>query len=76
MILEIFSPESGKKMDQVQSVVLPGSLGQAQILPGHAEAFFSLKAGNIVVETQKDTQEIPISGGICYIENDNISVVL
>ncbi|MBD3351296.1 MAG: ATP synthase F1 subunit epsilon [Candidatus Lokiarchaeota archaeon] len=62
--------------DQIKSVLLPGSLGQMQLLPGHANLLSKLEIGEVVVETQKGTKEnFVLNGGFVVNREDNIVIL-
>ena len=55
MFLEILSAEEKIFSGEVESVILPGSSGQFQILNNHAPIISSLKKGEIIYkENSKD----------------------
>lgn len=58
------------------SLTLPGSDGQMEILPGHAEAFFKLNPGEVVLITH-DAPASPISipESVCYIQNNQVLII-
>jgi len=73
----ITSPQKTFNYPKIQSVTLPSSSGQIQILSNHAESFFVLNQGKIQlhkINQQKET--IQITGGECYINANNIIIIL
>lgn len=73
----ITSPTKTISYNKLQSITLPASLGQMQILPGHAESFILLQKGNIVLERpDKSSEVIQIVAGECYVKNDAMVVIL
>lgn len=73
----ISSATQTKKYGNLTSVTLPASLGQAQILPGHAEAFILLNGG-IVILRQSDGQKqsVQISKGGCHVKDNEVMIIL
>jgi len=73
----IVSSDNKKQYNNLESVILPAWSGEMQILPGHAESFFLLKAGDIVLRLADNKKEtIRITNGEGCVKNDNISVIL
>ncbi len=61
----------------ILSVTLPAFSGQMQILPDHAEAFVLLQKGSIFLrKLSKQSENIQIISGECYIKDDTITIIL
>jgi F-type H+-transporting ATPase subunit epsilon len=74
--LHVVTPERELFSSQVASVGIPGSAGEAQILPGHARAIVDLKPGALVVsKTDQSIEYFCIAGGYAEV-NDNTVTVL
>lgn len=73
----ISSPQKTITYSQVTRLQLTTTKGQIEILPGHAEAFFLLKNGEIIFY-QKTAPEkhFPVNGGVCYVKDDQITFIL
>jgi F-type H+-transporting ATPase subunit epsilon len=77
LTLNILSPERRllEKVD-VQSVKLPGSEGQIQILPGHAPTVGTLEAGAFSYVAQGQPEAVGfVSTGFFQVENDTVTVL-
>ena len=74
----ITSKEGTKDYKNLKSVLLPGLVGQIQILPGHAETFVLLKSGHVVLLNAESglEEKIQISDGECTVRKDNITIIL
>ncbi len=73
----IRSPEGATTYRELRSVTLPAWKGAMQILPGHAEAFVSLKRGNIVMELGDGRREMKaVKSGECHVRDDTVTVIL
>jgi F-type H+-transporting ATPase subunit epsilon len=76
MNLEIVTPEARVYEDTVESVVLPTTSGEINILPGHIPLVTEIQAGEIFVSKSDTTgQALAISKGFAQCVGDKISVL-
>jgi len=75
MNLEIVTPEARVYEDTVDSVVLPTTSGEINILPGHIPIVTEIKAGEIIVSRSGVAQSLAISKGFAQCVGDKISVL-
>jgi len=68
--LKIVSPERIEFEGEVQSVKVPGMMGNFEILTDHAPIISSLQKG--VVEY--DGKQLPIMGGFVSVQKNEVSV--
>ena len=61
MNLEIVTPEARVYEDTVDSVVLPTTSGEINILPGHIPLVTEIQAGEIIVSKSGSGQSLAIS---------------
>lgn len=47
-------------------------VGKFDILPGHADFFSVMSPGEVIIETEADTVNFPISGGIIGVRDDEV----
>ncbi len=76
MQLEILTPDKTVFSGDVDSVTLPGSGGQFQVLKNHAALVSSLEKGNIKLMVNKIEQQFEISGGVVEVLNNKIVVLV
>ncbi len=76
MELEIISPERIVYTGKVDSVTLPGVLGQFTILPQHAALISSLKEGEIIYIDADGENRIRIDSGFAEVRDNKISVCI
>lgn len=91
MILEIVTPETYLLSTEVESVSVPGTNGNFEMLNNHAAIISSLEAGaikfkgkNVVIEekhqdrfTQLDKgYQIEIEGGVVEMKNDKVTILV
>ena len=67
MFLEILSAEEKIFSGEVDSVILPGTDGQFQILNNHAPIISSLTNGEIKYSDKSKNQTLEINGGIVEV---------
>lgn len=76
MNLEIVTPEAKVYGDTVESVVLPTTSGEINILPGHIPLVTEIRAGEIIISRSNTTgQALAISKGFAQCVGDKISVL-
>jgi F0F1-type ATP synthase epsilon subunit len=69
---------SGKttNYEDVKSITLPAYAGEAEILPGHAEAFLLFGEGEIMIERPGNNERVKVKGGEFYVKDDKATIVL
>ncbi len=75
MHLEIITPDKTLFEGEVESATFPGSKGSFQVLKNHAAIISSLDKGKVTLKSNKEVQEIMISGGIVEVLKNNIIVL-
>jgi F-type H+-transporting ATPase subunit epsilon len=76
MHLEIITPDKELYSGEVTSIVVPGKEGSFGIMNNHAPIISTLKAGKIkVTDTQKNTQQFEIKGGVVEVSKNKVSVL-
>ena len=76
MILEIITPEKEIFKGDVQSVTLPGTSGEFEILNQHAPIISTLTNGIIkIITSKKETKKFDINGGVIEMLNNKIIVL-
>ncbi len=73
--LEIVSPVRMVFQGEVNSVIIPGTLGSFQVLKNHAPLISTFEVGKIKVDTENGALEYSTSGGIFEVK-DNKAIVL
>lgn len=72
--LVITSPERTVFDGKVDMAVLPGEMGEFQVLVNHAPLISSLAAGEVKYAAGNETQSLKIKGGFVEVRNNQISV--
>lgn len=47
-------------------------VGKFDVLPGHADFFSVMSPGEVLIETESDTINFPITGGIIGVRDDEV----
>ena len=68
--LKIVSPEKIEFDGEVESVLVPGTMGQFEILNDHAPIISSLQKGIV----EYDGKQLPITGGFVAVQKNEVSV--
>ena len=76
MKLEIITPEKNIFEGEVNSVKLPGTNGEFEILNNHAPIVSTLSNGLIrIVNSENNTEEFSINGGVIEMKNNKIIIL-
>lgn len=74
MILKIVSTEKVVYHGEIESVTVPGTLGEFEILVDHAPLISSLEKGCVKYKTKDGEQSIDILGGFVEVKRNEVSV--
>ncbi len=72
--LKIVSPERIEFEGEVESVMVPGTLGQFEILVNHAPIISSLEKGTVTYTTPTGSHSIEIIGGFAEVQKNKVSL--
>ena len=72
--LKIGSPEKVMFDGDVQSVLVPGSLGSFEILTDHAPIISSLEKGKVEYATDEGRTGFEINGGFVVVKKNEVSL--
>ncbi len=72
--LKIVSPEKVVYDGETESVVVPGLLGQFEILNNHAPIISSLTHGTVEYTTREGKQSLDVRGGFVEVKKNEVSV--
>jgi F-type H+-transporting ATPase subunit epsilon len=75
LLLEIVTPERLAYSDQVDSVVVPGSLGELGVLPHHAPLVSTLGVGELRIRKGGSEESFAIVGGFLQVRPDKVVVM-
>jgi F-type H+-transporting ATPase subunit epsilon len=76
LTLEIVTPERIVLSEEgVESVTVPGAMGELTLLPQHAALMTALQPGPLVVRKGGVETDIALSGGFLEIMNDKITIL-
>lgn len=73
--LEIVTPEGKAFSDDVNDVVLPGGLGEMDVLPAHSNLVTTLLPGELRYKKDGHTHELAIGAGFAEIQGDRVNVL-
>ncbi|MBA2374009.1 MAG: F0F1 ATP synthase subunit epsilon [Chloroflexi bacterium] len=73
--LEIVTPERLAYSDEVDSVVVPGTLGELGILPHHAPLVSTLGVGELRIRKGGSEESFAIVGGFLQVRPDKVVVM-
>jgi F-type H+-transporting ATPase subunit epsilon len=73
--LEIVTPEKRVVADEVDEVVMPGTLGYLGVLPGHAPLLTGLDIGEVTLRNGSEKRYLAVSGGFAEVTRDRVSIL-
>lgn len=74
LTLKIVSPEKIIFSGEVNSVLVPGTLGEFEILTDHAPIISTLDAGRVVYSVKGTKMELHIVGGFVEVKKNEVSL--
>ena len=72
--LKIVSPEKIEFSGAVESVLVPGTMGQFEILQDHAPIISTLQVGTVEYATPDGKQSLEIQGGFVEVQKNVVSL--
>ena len=72
--LKIVSPEKVVFHGEVESVLVPGTIGSFEILKDHAPIISSLEVGKVEYTTREGKQAMNIKGGFVECKKNEVSL--
>ncbi|MDP2641119.1 MAG: hypothetical protein Q8P39_01065 [Candidatus Yanofskybacteria bacterium] len=74
--LRIFAIDREVFVGEAKAVTLPSITGQIQILPQHISLVSLLQEGNLRIDTEQGSREIPISGGVLEVRPEKTVILV
>ena len=74
LTLRIVSPERVVFTGEVDSVLVPGTVGQFEILNDHAPIISTLVEGKVVYSVKGTKKELRIVGGFVEVKKNDVSL--
>jgi F-type H+-transporting ATPase subunit epsilon len=72
--LKIVSPEKIEFSGAVDSVLVPGTMGQFEILNDHAPIISTLQSGTVEYATAQGKTQLEIQGGFVAVQKNEVSL--
>ena len=72
--LKIVSPEKIEFCGAVDSVLVPGTMGQFEILNDHAPIISTLQSGTVEYTTAQGKTQLEIHGGFVAVQKNEVSL--
>lgn len=73
--LDIVTPVAQVFSDEVDSVVLPGNIGEMGVLPNHAPLVTTLQPGELSYSKAGATHELAVGEGLVEVTHDYVHIV-
>lgn len=74
LYLKIISPEKTLFSGDVESVLVPGTVGEFEILKDHAPIISTLEEGRVIYTTAAGKQQLNILGGFVEVQRNEVSL--
>lgn len=74
LYLKIISPEKTLFSGDVESVLVPGTVGEFEILKDHAPIISALEEGRVIYTTATGKQQLNILGGFVEVKRNEVSL--
>ena len=74
LYLKIISPEKTLFSGDVESVLVPGTVGEFEILKDHAPIISTLEEGRVIYTTVTGKQQLNILGGFVEVQRNEVSL--
>lgn len=74
LYLKIISPEKTLFSGDVESVLVPGTIGEFEILKDHAPIISTLEEGRVIYTTATGKQQLNILGGFVEVKRNEVSL--
>lgn len=72
--LKIVSPEKIVFDDIIESIIVPGTMGQFEILEHHAPIISSLEKGVVTYKTKEGKQSVNINAGFVAVKKNEVNL--
>ncbi|MDX9721582.1 MAG: F0F1 ATP synthase subunit epsilon [Myxococcota bacterium] len=76
LLVEVVSPDQLELSTTVDSIVIPASLGEMEVLPGHIPLLTMAKPGVLVVRRDGEDHHYAISAGFVEVLPDRVTVLV
>lgn len=74
LTLKIVSPEKTVFSGEVKSVLVPGTLGEFEILNDHAPIISTLEKGRVAYVNEAGRHQFDIQGGFVEVKRNEVSL--
>ena len=75
LTVDIVTPDQLVLSIEAKSVTIPGSLGEMQVLPNHLPVLTTMRAGSLIVVSEKGEEIFAVSDGFVEVLPDQITVL-
>ena len=75
LTLEIVTPEKKAYSGTVDSVILPTTTGEIQVLPGHIPLLTQIEPGDLIVSVSGKMEHLAVDRGFAQLVGDTITVL-
>ncbi|HBF42645.1 MAG TPA: F0F1 ATP synthase subunit epsilon [Desulfobacteraceae bacterium] len=74
--IEVVTPEKSVVSEDVDIVVVPGSLGEFGVLKGHVPFLTGVQPGELRYSSDSKTKYIAVTSGFAEVSNNNVSILV
>ena len=74
LVLKIISPEKILFQGEVENVLVPGEMGECEILNNHAPIISTLVEGRVVYTINDEKKTIMVKGGFVEVKRNEVNL--
>lgn len=74
--VKVYSQAENKAYEGVSSSIIPVPEGVIEILPGHAESFGILGAGELLIKSRGEEKKLPVERGEFHFFEDVLTIFI
>ena len=74
LIVKIITPEKVVFYHEADSILLPGTLGEMEVLPGHVAIFSTIEPGSVIARDGKRTLNVACGTGLLEVKDNMVSL--
>ena len=76
LIVKIITPEKVVFYHEADSILLPGTLGEMEVLPGHVAIFSTIEPGSVIARDGKRTLNVACGTGLLEVKDNMVSLLV
>jgi len=75
-LLDLVTPDKTIYSGEVQTLIVPGLMGEFGVLPGHANMLAELTLGRLAYQTGSGETIVAVAGGFAEVTGEKVTILL